>query len=72
MHQTLSPLRKIARKYKETRQAISLIRDTIHMIVFIDFHQREPRSLTEFLEWLCVVNIEREGNLVKVSFNNNN
>jgi hypothetical protein len=71
MSHSTSILRSTARKYKRTRQTLSVIKHTIPMIVFVDYHQRPPVSLEEFLEWLCTVNIEVEGNLVKVCLNNN-
>jgi len=71
MSHPTSLLSKLARKYKTTKQTLSVIKHTIPMIVFVDFHQRPPVSVREFLEWLRTVDIEVEGNLVKVSLNNN-
>jgi hypothetical protein len=71
MSHPTSLLSKLARKYKTTKQTLSVIKDTIPMIVFVDFHQRPPVSVREFLEWLRTVEIEVEGNLVKVAFINN-
>lgn len=70
MSHPTSLLSKLARKYKTEKQTLSVIKDTIPMIVFVDFHQRPPVSVREFLEWLRTVDIEVEGNLVKVSFIN--
>jgi hypothetical protein len=71
MSHSTSILRSTARKYKRTRQTLSVIKHSLQMIVFVDYHGRQPKSLVEFLEWLCTVNIEVEGNLVKVCLNNN-
>jgi hypothetical protein len=70
MSHPTSLLSKLARKYKTTKQTLSVIKHTIPMIVFVDMHQRPPVSVEEFLEWLRTVDIEVEGNLVKVSFIN--
>ena len=71
MSHPTSLLSKLARKYKKEKQTLSVIKHTIPMIVFVDFHQRPPVSVEEFLQWLRTVEIQVEGNLVKVAFINN-